>query len=183
MNDILKKVLPTIATVLGGPLAGLAVEVIGGALGMSEPTKDRVIELLSNTQLSGDQVAALKVAENSLKLRLRELDIKVEELDVRREEIAKDDRVSARTLFQQGFKLIGWLSVLTIIGFFVIVYYMLTEDLSGMSNEQILLYGTMLGYLASNTQQVYNYFFGTSAGSDKKNEMLDVVIKNGNGKH
>ena len=38
----LKAIAPTAATLLGGPLAGMAVEAIGNALGVSDATKEKI---------------------------------------------------------------------------------------------------------------------------------------------
>lgn len=172
MNDLLKvlsTIAPTLATAFGGPLAGLAVEALGSALGIATPTHDSVTEALKGP-LTTEQVVAIKMAEKDLEVRLKELDIKLED-------IAANDRVSARTLFAQGYKLIGGISILTIAGFFGSVYWVLHGGLFGLSEPEILLVGTVIGYMANNTQQVYSYFFGTSSGSDKKNDMLSAVIK------
>jgi len=32
--------------------------------------------------------------------------------------------------------------------------------------------GTLIGYLAANAQQVISYYFGSSAGSDRKTELM-----------
>lgn len=177
MNEILSKLLPTIATIIAGPLGGLAVEAIGSALGMTDATKEKVSEVLSNGSLSADQIAALKQAELNLQVKLKELDINLEDIKAK-------DRISARTLFVQGYKLIGSIAVLTILGFYVCVGYILKGGLKGMSPEELVIVGTVIGYLAANAQSVYNYFFGSSSGSDKKTDSLVDSIKslgNGNG--
>lgn len=177
LTDVLKKIAPTIATVLGGPLAGIAVEVIGEAVGMSEPTKEKVTEFLGNQNLTGEQIAAIKLAEKNLIFRLKELDIKIEELVVQ-------DRISARALFEKGAKLIGVLATVTIVGFYGAIYYILSGRLKGMSPEELVIIGSVIGYLAANTQQVYNYFFGSSSSSDKKTDGLMgqiTALRNGNG--
>ena len=40
--DALKAIAPTIATALGGPLAGLAVDALGAAFGWTDATKEKV---------------------------------------------------------------------------------------------------------------------------------------------
>ena len=42
ISDVLKKLAPTAATLLAGPFAGMAVEAIGNALGMDEPTQEKI---------------------------------------------------------------------------------------------------------------------------------------------
>jgi hypothetical protein len=83
--DVVKKALPVIATTLGGPLAGLAVELVGQAFGISEPTVDKVKSALAGA--TPEQIAQLTIAENQLKERLVKMGYehveKLEELNVR----------------------------------------------------------------------------------------------------
>lgn len=183
MNEILKKLLPTLATVLAGPLAGLAVQAVGSAFGMEDATKEKVTDLLSGNQpLSGEQVAALKRAEMELVVRLKELDIKAEELVLEKEKAVVQDRSSARLLFEKASNLIGAISVVTILSFGVMVYAVLAGKMKGYSSEEYIIVGTVIGYLASYTQQIYNYFFGSSSGSDKKTDgLMTSISKLGNG--
>ena len=55
--DWLKQIAPTIATALGGPLAGMAVSAISKAVGV-EP--DQVQDMIANNKLSADQIAQVK---------------------------------------------------------------------------------------------------------------------------
>ena len=87
----LTKIAPTAATLLGGPLAGMAVDAIGSALGMKDATKDQIKEALSSGNINADQMAALKQVEADLKIKMKELDIKLEEIHT-------GDRNSAREM-------------------------------------------------------------------------------------
>ena len=181
--DWLAKIAPAVATVLGGPFAGIAVEVLATALGVEqgEGMAGKVEDILNSGKMTAEQIASVKVAEIQLKARLKELDIKLEEIAVEKEKVAAGDRTSARALFEKGFQLISWLSILTIGGFYYAIYYVLKGGIKGMDANELLLVGTVIGYLAANTQQVYSYFFGSSSGSDRKNDMLTAAIKNNNG--
>ena len=55
----LQQIAPTIATALGGPLAGMAVEAIGNALGMSDATKESITDVLKSGTMTAEQTAAL----------------------------------------------------------------------------------------------------------------------------
>jgi len=61
--DWLKQIAPTIATALGGPLAGMAVSAISKAVGV-EP--DQVQDMIANNKLSAEQIAQVKLAEIEL---------------------------------------------------------------------------------------------------------------------
>ena len=84
----LKQIAPTIATAMGGPLAGMAVSAISKAIGV-EPEK--VGDLISNNKLSAEQIASIKVAEIELQKQANELGLNFEKLAV-------DDRKSAREM-------------------------------------------------------------------------------------
>ena len=60
----LEQVAPTVATALGGPLAGLAVEAVSKALGVPQDDARKMVE---EGKMSSDQIAQVKVAEIELK--------------------------------------------------------------------------------------------------------------------
>lgn len=170
--ETLGSVAPTLATAFGGPLAGMAVSIAGKVFGLNNATQEDIQNIVVGSK--PEDLLKLKIADNDLKLALKALDVKLVELDVQ-------DRTSARGLFANATKLIGWVSVLTIAGFFSSIYYVLHGGIKGMDPEEVILVGTVIGYMAANTQQVYNYLFGSSDSSVKKNEILaDAMKKNGN---
>jgi hypothetical protein len=65
----LSQIAPSIATALGGPLAGLAVTAISKALGIDEKDVQSTIE---SGKLSADQLASLK---KEIKKKLEEMEI------------------------------------------------------------------------------------------------------------
>ena len=68
--DWLKQIAPTIATALGGPLAGMAVSAISKAIGVDEA---KVGDLIANNKLTADQIAQVKLAEIELQKQAQEL--------------------------------------------------------------------------------------------------------------
>ena len=62
INDLLKTLAPTVASALGGPLAGAAVTAISSIFGTSE-TADAVSEVLKNGSMTADQLSAIKQLE------------------------------------------------------------------------------------------------------------------------
>lgn len=158
--DWLKAIAPTAATLLGGPLAGLAVEAIGSALGWEEKTKEKVDGLLKSGSLSGEQVAAIKQAELALTAKLKELDIKLEDIHA-------GDRRSARDMQAQvKSRIPGILAVLITVGFFGILIGMMTGSLKATGNSDALL--IMLGALGAAWGAVVNFYYGSSKGSEEK---------------
>jgi len=54
--ETLKQLAPTVASALGGPLAGAAVTALGGIFGLSEPNQDTIARLFKDGQLSADSL-------------------------------------------------------------------------------------------------------------------------------
>lgn len=161
--DWLIKLAPTAATLLGGPLAGLAVNMIGDALGLKDATKETILDVVKSGTMTPEQVAAIKTAEANLKIKLKELDIRVEELHAA-------DRDSARKMQIQNRSWIpAVLTVLTVGGFFWLLIGSAMGDFTLQGSDIMML---LLGVLARETAGVYAYWFGSSSGSAQKTEML-----------
>lgn len=159
--DALKKLAPTAAALLAGPFAGMAVQALGEALGIGEPTQEKIAQAFKNGQLSGDQLVAVKLAEQNLALKL-------EELGVRREEIDATDRASARQMqIATGSWVPGVLAIAVTVGFFSILSWMLSADIK--PSEPLLV---MLGSLGTAWGSIVAYYFGSSHGSLQKSTLL-----------
>ena len=89
-GPLIGSVAPTIATALGGPVAGMAVKAISGALfGHDSATEEEIRTVLANP--TGDQLAALKKIDADFAVQMKALDIDLER-------IAAGDRDSARDM-------------------------------------------------------------------------------------
>lgn len=163
LRDILQPIVTTLATAVGGPFAGMAVEAIGGALGMDKPTIETVTKALTQGQLSGEQVAALKAAEQAFILRCKELDIDVAKLAV-------EDRKDARAmLIATRARTPALLSWAVILGTFAIYGYLLQVGKPALDD---IILGRMLGTLDMAFGVVLAFWLGTSHGSRTKDEAL-----------
>jgi hypothetical protein len=161
--DFLGKVAPTVASLFGGPLAGVAVEAVGSALGMPAATKEKITKLIEGGQMTGEQLAALKTAEVALQQRLAELAIDAEKL-------SQEDRANARTMQTTARSWIpGALAVLVTSGFFGILIGLMTGDLKLSDNQPLLL---MLGALGSSWGMIVSFYFGSSASSQAKDGVI-----------
>ena len=174
MGDILKTVAPWLASAVMGPLGGMAVKFIADKMGVEADTAEQLSNAIQG--FTPEQLAQLKLADKELEVRLTELGFK------HKEELFKaevEDRKSARGMFDRGYRLIGTISVLTILGFAGMVYLVLSGYLKGMEESELVIVGSVIGYMAAYTQQIYNYLFGSSSGSDKKTDLMNAVTKNG----
>jgi hypothetical protein len=157
--DWLKQIAPTVASALGGPLAGMAVSAISKAIGVDE--KD-VGDLIANNKLTADQIAQVKLAEIELQKQAQELGLNFEKLAV-------DDRKSAREMQAATRSIVPpALAAIVTVGFFGILVMMLLGKVDS-NNPAILM---MLGSLGTAWTGIIAYYFGSSAGSQAKTDLL-----------
>ena len=154
----LSTIAPTIASALGGPLAGLAVEAVSKAIGIDP--KD-VAKTIADGKLSADQIALIKVAEIEMAARAQELGLDFAKLAV-------DDRKSARDMQSNNNSFIpGLMALVVTVGFFGILIGLMTEHFK--TSEALLL---MLGSLGTAWTGIIAFYFGSSSGSRAKDELL-----------
>ena len=156
--DWLKTIAPTIATALGGPLGGLAYEAISKVLGISQ---DDAKKMLDDGKLTADQIASVQQAEIALKAKAQELNLDFEKLAV-------EDRSSARTMQSNTHSWIpAFLAVGITVGFFGILYALMTDKVT--KSDELMI---MLGSLSTAWTGVIAFYFGSSAGSQAKDQLL-----------
>ena len=167
VKEIVATVAPTVATALGGPLAGVATRMIA----------DKV---LGKPDASAEEIeAAIGVASPATLLQLKQVEaefaVQMRELDVEVERIAVDDRASARA---RAAQMKDWtpsmLGAAIILGFFALLSLVMFNGLPETGGEVLMI---MIGALAAMTTQVGNYFFGSSAGSASKNQIIADLKK------
>ena len=152
----ISQILPTIGSLLGGPLGGAAVEAAGRALGLSDATADKVQRALASGQLSADQMAALQAADLQLKTRMAELGIDAEK-------VAQADRDSARSMQKTtGSWVPSALACVVTVGYFGILLGLMTGDLKLWDNSAMTL---LLGALTSAWGSIVAFFYGASHGA------------------
>ena len=165
--NLVRTVAPSIASAVGGPLAGMATKAISEALlGKPDGTEEELAQ--AATKATPEQLLALKKAENDFALQMRELDIDLER-------IAGADRDSARN---REIKTKDWTPKLLAggitIGYFGVLFYMLTHGLPTTGGSEAML--VMLGTLGTAFGGVMAYYFGSSAGSKEKTEAMNRMV-------
>lgn len=175
VKKVIGTVAPSIATALGGPLAGQAISVITGALGLGPTEEEKAIQVISQ---SPDALLKLKLAEIDFQKFLTESGIKLEELDVQREKIATDDRASARNLgVVRGLAPQITLSFAYTCGYFMVLIGLMTGVFHVWEEGHDLLLG-LVGALSAGQVQILNYWFGSSSGSVRSSQMLHELSNN-----
>lgn len=164
-KKIVGSVAPVLATALGGPLAGVATKAVAAAvLGKPEAKESDIAAALAGA--TPEQLAALKKADQDFAVRMRELDIDLDRL-------AADDRDSARRREVDARD--SWtprlLALLVTAGFFSVLGWMLVHGKPVDGGDALLI---MLGSLGTAWASVVAYYFGSSAGSQRKTDLLGV---------
>lgn len=167
-KSIVGTVAPTIATALGGPLAGMAVSALAGALGLEADAKETDVAAAMRSA-SPDQLLALKKADQAFAVRMRELDIDLEKLD-------QADRASARTREEKvGGIANPVIAGVVLSGFFAIAAAVIVGG-AGADPATASIVGAVVGYASAKADQVVAYYFGSSAGSKRKTEAMAASL-------
>lgn len=162
--DWLKSIAPTIATAMGGPLAGMAVDAIGTALGMKDATKEQVKDLLASGTLTADQMASIKQADATLKVRMKELEIDMEKVHA-------GDRNSARDMAAKTGDV--WTPRVMALVVFIVWGAVNYKLFNGTINSDMReLVARALGTLDAVLMAVIYYYYGSSSSSAAKTEAM-----------
>jgi hypothetical protein len=164
---IVGSVAPTIATALGGPLAGVAIKTLA-------------TQLLGKPDATPEEVEAAVVgADPQTLLRLKEIEAEFKKamLDagIKMEQLASQDRASARAReIAVRDRTPAYLAYAITIGFFGTLGFMLVNGKPETGGDALLV---MLGSLGTAWAGVVAYYFGSSAGSRKKDEALSQMAR------
>lgn len=151
--DWIKSILPTIGTLLGGPLGGAAVSAVASALNISEPTQEKIEKALKSGQLTAEQMAALQAADLQLKTRMAELGIDAEKL-------AQQDRASARDMQKStGSWVPSTLACAVTFGYFSILIGLMSQKLQLGNDGAMTL---LLGALTTAWGSIVAFYYGAS---------------------
>ena len=173
-GPILKTVAPTVATALGGPLAGMATGWLAKKLLGNDTAKLEDIAKFINSANNPETMLKLKEMDQEFKLEMDRMGIDVFALEVQ-------DRSSARE-FGIKTKIGAWLqaviAVVTVVGFIVSAFFIFTGNVTTTDPNMLMLIGTVFGALATQVTQVYSFLFGSSHGSSEKNDQFAKVMQN-----
>ena len=151
-GPLIGSVAPTIATALGGPVAGMAVKALSGALfGHDGATEDEIKTALANP--TADQLSALKKIDADFKIQMKSLDIDLER-------IAASDRDSARNYAILTHDLTPRiLAVIVVVAWGTVQWFMLHNVIEASMRELI---ARVLGTLDGALMLVLSYYFGSA---------------------
>ena len=166
-------VAPALATALGGPLAGSAVSILSQTiLGKTGGTDEELAAVLAGG-LKPETMLALKEADQKFQLEMRRLDLESDKAAVENTKDARSRDIElakvGRTNWRQDILAYG-----AIVGFFGVLYLLFTQALpEGLARDALLI---LLGTLTKIVSDIYNYDFGSSAGSTHKTALIDRLM-------
>lgn len=161
-KTLLRSVGPSLATAIGGPLAGAAATFLADKLGLPEKTVDSVTQALTGNNLTPEQITQIKVAELEFQKFL-----KANEIDL--EKVYAADRAGARDLLKAtGSYVPAALTFLITTGFFGVLTAMFVYPEVKESAPLMI----MLGSLGTAWTGACAFWFGTTKNSQDKTNLL-----------
>ncbi|HLP30849.1 MAG TPA: hypothetical protein VK150_05770 [Geothrix sp.] len=164
------KVAPWLATTLGGPAAGLAVEGLCRVVGLEPSVENaqKVAEMAAAGQLTGDQFIALQKAEQEHREKMSAMGY---QSLVDLERIAAGDRADARAREVKTGD--SWtpriLAGVVVVGWLLVTWFLLKHIVPAEGRDLVV---RTLGTLDMAVGLVLGYYFGSSASSKGKDELL-----------
>ncbi len=182
---------PTLATMLGGPLAGTAVTALESALGLQQGAgTDGITQVLQQGALTPDQITAVRVADqkhaevmNQQGLDLAKLNADSEAAAMR---AAADNTIDARK--NNSGRDAAWSIAVVILATFALIMgavlwgcWLLLQGGITIKDVSVVaaisgLVGSIVGYVAANAQTVVNFIYGGSLGSESKTAALSDAV-------
>jgi hypothetical protein len=156
--DWLAQIAPTIATALGGPLAGMAVSAVSKALGIAP---EEVQAVISSGKLDATQVASIQLAELELKKQAQSMNLDFAKLGNEDRKSARDMQAITRSFIPPA------LAIGVTCGFFGILFGLMYGQIQHAPQIDI-----MLGSLGTAWTGIISFYFGSSASSQNKDKLL-----------
>lgn len=166
-KSLLESVAPTMATVLAGPEAGLAVKALSDHfLGKPDGSRDEIAVAMESATPA--QLLALKQADIEFKEHMADLGIQTQAQD-------NANTASARALgIAKGIKPQVILSAFFVLGYFGILAAIFT-GFARIPTEVHDLVVTLIGTLGAGVVQILNYWFGSTHSSQAMGDTISQI--------
>jgi len=187
-------IAPTLATMLGGPLAGTAVSALTSAFGMQssgDNAKDTsaITKVVQDGKMTPEIIAAVRAADQKHSEIIGQQGIDLAKLNASHEEAmestAAGDRNSARQReIALKDKVPARLAYMIIGGFFVtaiaqvVTFVVWPEQIGKIPPQAWVIIGNISGYLAAEAKAAASYYFGSTTGSKQKDATIDKALNN-----
>jgi len=148
LKNIIGAVAPTLGTALGGPMGGMAANMISEVLGV--PNTPKAIEK-AIADATPEQMLELKKAEQAFEIQMKELEVDVFALETA-------DVQDARGKFSKDWtaRIMG----IAVVGGFMGYIFLVTLQPPEQNSEALI--NLVLGYLGGLASAVISFYFGAS---------------------
>lgn len=178
-KQLVRRIAPTVAAALGGPLAGVATSALSQIL-LGTPNAD--IVSISDTMTSGtlkpDQIMRIKELENEYKKHEAEMGFQYADLEFKTDKMYLEDMQNARTrqILTQDFMpqiILCCAFLFYLFQFYIFIYAELPND--EFTRALIVRgFGTVDGILI----MCVSYFVGSSRGSKNSGDAVRRIAEN-----
>lgn len=167
-KSVLAAVAPLIGTALGGPFGGLAGSLLSKALGTSDP---KAMEA-AITSTDPDILLKLKQADSEFQEHMKQLGIDQDKL-------AFDDTANARNLEIQSKSWTPSILSYGVLGASTSAFLAIVLGWVRMPSDPTTaaIYGSVLTFLVTESKAVLGYWFGSSSGSQAKDDTIAQIAK------
>jgi len=177
LKSALASFAPTLATMLGGPLAGTAVNALVGAFGLAPGAGQKEItEVLQNGNMTPEVIAAVRAADQKHAEILAQQQIDVQKMNLDYEAAVikadTDNVMNARTSNVQGGtqKYLFFLSLILLCVTLGSESYVLFHGVPETVHDIVV--GRVLGLMDAVAMMVLSYWYGTTHASGLKTGMM-----------
>jgi hypothetical protein len=175
-QSAIKAVVPSLGNLLSTPLRGMALKAITDAVLTSDARRDNIEEAIQRaiSKSSPDVLLKLKQAENDFKLVMEGAQISAPEVPQASSSPALVPADGAPKVTSQSDPTdrdhtSRNLAYAYTIGYFVLLLIILFH---GVEEKAQALINTLVGVLTASQVGIMTYYFGSSAGSAKKTDLL-----------
>tara|TARA_R110000744_G_scaffold296322_1_gene406201 strand:- start:271 stop:753 length:483 start_codon:yes stop_codon:yes gene_type:complete len=150
LKTVIGTVAPSLGTALGGPMGGMAVNLVTKALGIDVKSSPKQLQAAVE-QATPEQLAALKKVETEFEVRMKELDVDLFKLETA-------DVQDARNAFKGDWTP----NVFGLVALFGFVGYIFLVTLQPPSENSDTIVSLVLGYLGGLVSGISSFYFGAS---------------------
>lgn len=173
--NVVKALAPTIATAVGGPLAGGAVmalekvfDITPAPNASNDDRQNAIAAAISGA--TPEQLAAMRKADQDYAVAMAQAGFKDTETLA---SLSVEDRVSARNMQVSTRSLMPpILGSVIIVASVAAAAAILAGKVGYQSTTEATMVGTVMGYLFSEAKAVLSFYFGSSQGSAEKTQLL-----------
>lgn len=169
--NILEIGAPTVASMFGGPLAGQAVAIIEKTLGLN-PTGDKTLASTALLGATPDQILAIKAEGDSIAAKYLDAGIKIVQASDADRASARQMQIQTKSLMEPALALLVVLCAAA-----VAILFFTGRMTATLSNPAVAATGgSIIGYVFSELRLVTAFYFGSSAGSEGKNVLIEKAL-------